>query len=91
MADPDQPIEWEVVWKRTGFETDIDADLIVSLLEGSSIPVVRLPPSNAPIVFDGFGGPLLPVQVLVPPDHAAEARELIEEANRDEGDAERQE
>jgi hypothetical protein len=80
MADHEQPLDWEVVWEQTGLESEMDADLVVSLLEGSSIPVVRIPPSNAPSVFDGLGGPMLPVQVLVPPDRAADARELVEGA-----------
>ena len=81
MADHEQPQDWEVVWEQTGLESEMDADLVVSLLEGSAIPVVRIPPSTAPIIFDGFGGPMLPVRVLVPPDHAADARELIEGAD----------
>ena len=71
------PMDWEIVWEQSGHGSDIDADMVVSLLEGSNIPVVRIPPSTAPIVFDGFGGPMMPVTVLVPPDHAADARELI--------------
>ncbi len=74
--------DWAVVWQRSGYQAEIEADLIVSLLEGSNIPVMRIPPSAAPVVFDGFGGPLLPVKVLVPPDRLTEAKELIEEAEK---------
>lgn len=81
MANEGQSMDWEVVWEEGGHGSDINADLVVSLLEGSDIPVVRIPPSTAPVVFDGFGGPMMPVQVLVPPDHAADARELIAEAD----------
>jgi len=81
MADHEHPQDWEVVWEQSGLESEMDADLVVSLLEGSSIPVVRLPPSTAPVIFDGLGGPMLPVTVLVPPDRAADARELIEGAD----------
>jgi hypothetical protein len=81
MADQGHPVDWEVVWEGSGHDSEVDADLVVSLLEGSEIPVVRIPPSNAPVIFDGLGGPLLPVKVLVPPDHAADARDLIEGAD----------
>ena len=81
MADQGQSAEWEVVWEQSGHDSEMDADLVVSLLEGSDIPVVRIPPSTAPVVFDGLGGPMISVRVLVPPDHAADARELIEGAD----------
>ncbi len=74
--------DWAVVWQRSGYQAEIEADMIVSLLEGSNIPVMRIPPSSAPVVFDGFGGPLLPVKVLVPPDRLAEAKELLEDAEK---------
>lgn len=79
MVD-DQYQGWVVVWQRAEHEADIEADLVVSLLEGSAIPVVRIPPSTAPVVFDGFGGPLMPVRVLVPPDREADAKELLKDA-----------
>lgn len=79
MAD-DRFEGWVVAWQRSGHEADVEADLVVSLLEGSSIPVVRIPPSTAPVVFDGFGGPLLPVRVLVPPDREQDAKELLADA-----------
>lgn len=69
--------DWVVVYRRAGHDADIEADLVVSLLEGSNIPVVRIPLSSAPVVFDGFGGPLMPVQVLVPPDQVENARQLL--------------
>jgi hypothetical protein len=82
MSD-DQFEGWVVVWQRAGHEADIEADLVVSLLEGSSVPVVRIPPSAAPVVFDGFGGPMLPVIVLVPPDRVDDAKELLSDASID--------
>ena len=78
MSDKEQ--EWVVVWQRAGHESDIEADLVVSLLEGSAIPVVRIPPSDAPVIFDGFGGPMLPFRVLVPPDREDYAKELLSDA-----------
>jgi hypothetical protein len=79
MAD-EQAQDWIVIWQRSGTESDIEADLVVSLLEGSAIPVVRIPPSDAPVIFDGFGGPMLPVTVLVPPDREEDAKELLSDA-----------
>ena len=76
----EQPQEWVVVWQGSGHGADVEADLVVSLLEGSAIPVVRIPPSDAPVIFDGFGGPLLPFSVLVPPDREEDAKELLEES-----------
>jgi hypothetical protein len=76
--------DWVVVWERSGRSADVQADLTVALLEGSGLPVVRIPPCTAPIVFDGFGGPMLPVILLVPPDRADEAKELLE-GSEDEG------
>lgn len=83
MADEVHGEDWVVVWHRAGHEADIEADMVVSLLEGSAIPVVRIPPSSAPVVFDGFGGPMLPVKVLVPPDREADAKELLTDAEID--------
>lgn len=82
MADNESP-DWVVIWEQSGHAADLEADMIVSLLEGSAIPVVRLPPSSAPIVFNGFGGPMLPVRVLVPPDREADAKELLADAETD--------
>jgi len=79
MSDEQQQA-WVVVWQRSGHGSDIEADLVVSLLEGSAIPVVRIPPSDAPVIFDGFGGPMLPVSVLVPPDREEDAKELLSDA-----------
>lgn len=81
MVNDGHPMDWEIVWEQAGYGSDINADMVVSLLEGSNIPTVRIPPSTAPVVFDGFGGPMLPVRVLVPPDHAADARDLIADAD----------
>lgn len=71
--------EWTVVWEQAGPGADLNADLAVSLLQGSDIPVVRIPPSTGPVLFDGASGPLLPVRLLVPPEYETEARELLQE------------
>jgi hypothetical protein len=72
--------EWVVVWERSGPGADMNADLLASLLRGSDIPAMRIPPSTGPVLFDGASGPLLPVRLLVPPEYEAEARELLEDA-----------
>jgi len=82
MAD-DQARDWVVIWQESGHGADIEADMIVSLLEGSAIPVARIPPTTAPVLFDGFGGPMLPITVLVPPDREADAKELLADAETD--------
>jgi hypothetical protein len=72
--------DWVVVWQQAGVGADMSADLLMSLLRGSDIPVVRIPPSTGPVLFDGASGPLLPVKLLVPPDREADARGLLEDA-----------
>ena len=79
----DQQQEWVVVWQQSGPGADLKGHLIVSLLEGSNIPVVRIPPSTAPVLFDGASGPLWPVKVLVPPDREEDAKELLADAETD--------
>lgn len=71
---------WVVVWEEAGPGADLHADLAASLLQGSDIAVVRIPPSTGPVLFDGASGPLLPVRLLVPPEYEAEARELLKDS-----------
>jgi hypothetical protein len=75
-----------VVWEQAGHGADIEADLAMSLLEGSGLPVRRIPDSAAPVLFDGFGGPMMPVRLLVPTEREAEARELLAEVAEAEPD-----
>jgi len=82
MADQHTP-DWVIVWQEAGPGADMRGDLIVSLLEGSNLPVVRIPPATAPIIFDGASGPLMPVRVLVPPDREADAKELLADVATD--------
>ena len=64
--------EWVVVAE---YQVDAYADMTINLLEGSQIPAVRLPISAVSYASVGY---MDPVRVLVPPDRAEEARELIE-------------
>jgi hypothetical protein len=63
-----------------GFEADSLADVAVCNLEGSGIPALRNPQQSV-LTIGGRGmgdGAMMSVAVLVPSDHVAEARELIE-------------
>jgi hypothetical protein len=55
------------------YQLDTDADLAVSLLQGNDVPAMRVPASGLVASFWAY---MSPVQVLVPPDRAEEAREL---------------
>lgn len=63
--------EWVVVRE---YQLDLDADLAVSVLEGSDVPVVRFPVAG---LVGSYGGVMEPIRVLVPSDRAEEARELL--------------
>ena len=67
--------EWVVVAK---FYNDADADLAVSLLKGSGLPVTRYPVSS--LGATGYGFLADAVGVLVPPNRAEAAQELLKEA-----------
>ena len=71
--------DWIVVAQFNAFsETELSADLAVAKLEANGIPTVRFPTGiiNAPCI--GMLGPE-PVRVMVPPDRADEARQLLAE------------
>jgi hypothetical protein len=54
----------------------MDAEYALSVLGGSSIPALRLPVGSAILI--GDGAVIRPVRVLVPPDRAEDARELLQ-------------
>lgn len=64
--------EWVVVAQ---YSLDTDADMAVSLLQGSDVPAVRFPVAGLVV---SYWGVMEPVRVLVPPERAEEARELLE-------------
>ena len=63
--------EWVVVRE---YQLDIDADLAVSLLEGNGIPAVRFPVTG---LVASYWAVMEPIRVLVSPDRAEEAQELL--------------
>lgn len=65
--------DWPVVAQ---FQVDVFADECVAFLEGHGIPAVRLPLRVSAYASQGF---MEPVRVLVPPDRAEEAAELLAE------------
>jgi hypothetical protein len=68
---------WVVVAQFLGTSADIDADVAVSALKGCRIPVQRLPVEPMVNLARGMLAATEPVRVLVPPDRAAEAKELL--------------
>lgn len=79
-AQPEPPHRgWEVVAHFHPILNAVEADLAVSKLQASGIPALRLPTVDISAPLCGLAGPE-PVRVLVPPERAAEARELLAEA-----------
>ena len=78
--EPGEHEAWAVVASYVGATSDLDADFSLSVLEGSGIPAVRIPPTG--VVSWAMVGLTLtqPVRVLVPPDRADEAKELLASA-----------
>ncbi|NNF56634.1 MAG: hypothetical protein HKN04_00190 [Rhodothermaceae bacterium] len=60
------------------FGTDFEADLVRDRLDESGIPAVVL--TQRDHAFNLNVGDMSPVHVMVPPDHVAAARDLIESA-----------
>jgi len=70
--------EWVVVAQFDGTGMGMAADIAVSHLEGSGVPAIRLPTGATTSTFDSIY-PVGPVRVLVPPDQADRAREILAE------------
>lgn len=70
--------QWVVIARFHPIANAADADLAVARLRGAGIPAVRFPINAAVAPAVGMMGPE-PVRVLVPPERAEEARELLEE------------
>ncbi len=78
MSD-DQRQEWVVVAEFSAIDTGIAADLAVSKLQGSGIPVMRMPTGS---ITGAIGTGMLGVElirVVVPPEQAQRAREVLTE------------
>ena len=67
---------WTVIATFTGNAADFRADMIVSCLNGNGIKALRIPGSAWP---RAIYTQIEPIRVLVPPDKAQQAEELLEE------------
>ena len=75
--------EWTVVAEFTAFDAGRTADLAVSKLQGSGIPVMRMPTGS---ITGAFGTGMLPselIRVIVPPEYEDRAREILAESEVD--------
>jgi len=69
--------EWVAVAEFTDFHAGLSADLAVSKLQGSGIPVARFPTG---VIAGAFGIAMIPwepIQIVVPPEYADRAREVL--------------
>lgn len=67
--------EWEVVAEFSGTSMEALADIAVGHLQSEGIEAVRLPIQNMLTLLAGAVSE--PIRILVPPDRAEEARELL--------------
>ena len=75
----DERKEWVVVAQFTALDAGLSADLAVSKLQGSGIPVMRMPTGSITGAI-GTGMPAVePIRVVVPPEHEERAREVLAE------------
>ena len=75
----DQRKEWVMVAQFMAFDMGIMADLAVSKLQGSGIPVMRVPTGS---ITGALGTGMLPselIRVIVPPEYEDRAREILAE------------
>jgi len=74
--------EWMVVAEFTAFDAGLTADLAVSKLQGSGIPVMRVPTGS---ITGAFGTGMLPselIRVIVPPEYEDRAREILDHSEQ---------
>jgi hypothetical protein len=69
--------DWVVVAQFQSPDADLNADLAITVLQGSGIPVVRFPAVPMNTLAAACLPMIQPVLVRVPPDRAAEARGLL--------------
>ncbi len=75
MGDPKAEVHWELL---TNAESDVEATMIVDLLEGDGIPVLTQS-STAGVFGYGFAAPTPEgIRVSVPSDMLDEARALLD-------------
>ena len=78
--------EWVVVAQFNAIDTGLAADMAVSKLQGSGILAMRFPTGVMTSTFDSISALVGPVRVLVPPDQAERAREILAEERSSDGD-----
>ena len=69
--------EWTVVAEFTAFDAGLTADLAVSKLQGSGIPVMRMPTGSITGAFGTGMPPSELIKVIVPPEYEDRAREVL--------------
>ncbi len=77
--NPPEREEWVAVAQFMAFDAGLTADLAVSKLQGSGIPVMRVPTGS---ITGAFGTGMLPselIRVIVPPEYEDRAREILAE------------
>ena len=67
-----------MVAQFNAMDTGLAADMAVSTLQGSGIRAMRFPTGSIPSVVGGLPA-VEPIRVLVPPDQADKAREILAE------------
>jgi hypothetical protein len=78
--DAEAALPWVTVASYFGLNAEVEADLAVANLQGSAIPVERLPKQPLGMFVTKLIVPaIMPIQVMVPADRESEARELLDE------------
>ena len=78
--DTDAAVPWVPVASFLGPYAEVEADLLVTHLQGSGVPVLRVPMNQPISVLFTHGMPgTFPIRVYVPPEHLEDARELAAE------------
>lgn len=76
-------VEWVTIASYCGLSAEVEADLLVTNLQGADIPAERLPKQPLGMFVTKVCVPsIIPIQVMVPPDRETEARELLAEQPR---------
>ncbi len=71
--------EWVAVAQFNAMDTGVAADMAVAKLQGSGIQAMRFPTGSITSVLVGGLPAVEPIRVLVPPDQADRAREILAE------------
>ena len=71
--------EWVVVAQFNAMDTGLAADMAVSKLQGNGVSAVRVPTGSITSVLVGGMPAVEVIRVLVPPNQADRAREILTE------------